>query len=207
MNDLFDDVSSSLEPIPMPDADVRFAHAFYRPPQSTRMLERLIEEIAWQQETIVLWGKEHWQPRLSAWYGDAGCAYSYSGRRFEPLPWNDTLLQIKQDIELATSHRFNSVLLNLYRDEHDSMGWHSDDEPELGAQPVIASLSLGATRTFRFRHRRKKTVKPLALALTDGSLLVMAGDTQRCWRHAVDKQKEPAGVRVNLTFRTILPAR
>jgi len=191
----------------MVDADVCFAAAFYGPTQTSQYMDALLREIAWRQETIVLWGKVHLQPRLSAWYGDAGCVYSYSGRTFEPHPWSDTLLRIKEDIEQATAHRFNSVLLNLYRDEHDSMGWHSDDESELGPEPVIASLSLGATRTFRLRHRTKKTVKPIALALSGGSLLVMAGTTQRFWRHAVDKERAPVGARINLTFRTIMPLR
>jgi alkylated DNA repair dioxygenase AlkB len=201
---LFED-TQGLQPIPIVDAEVRFAHAFYRAPQSTQYMDKLLHEIAWRQESIVLWGKEHLQPRLSAWYGDPGCAYSYSGRTFEPHPWSDTLLQIKDDIERATAHRFNSVLLNLYRDERDSMGWHSDDEPELGAHPAIASLSLGATRVFKLRHRTKKHIKPIVLALTDGSLLLMTGSTQRFWRHAVDKERESTGARINLTFRTIIP--
>lgn len=206
MIDLFDDPQEWLS-IPMIDADVRFARRFYDPSMARHYMETLTREIAWREETIILWGKPYRQPRLSAWYGDAGCAYTYSGMRLEPQPWNDTLLQIKEDVERATSHRYNSVLLNLYRDEQDGMGWHSDNEPELGPQPVIASLSLGATRMFRLRHRNRKTAKPVALPLTDGSLLIMAGDTQRCWRHAIDKEHEPTGARINLTFRTILPTR
>lgn len=206
MIELVDDPQEWLS-IPMIEADVRFARRFYGAPMARHYMEALTREITWRQETIVLWGKPYRQPRLSAWYGNAGCAYTYSGMRLEPQPWTDTLLQIKEDIERATSHSYNSVLLNLYRDERDGMGWHSDDEPELGPQPAIASLSLGATRTFGFRHRTRKAVKPLALPLTNGSLLVMAGDTQRYWRHAVDKEREPTGARINLTFRTILPVR
>jgi alkylated DNA repair dioxygenase AlkB len=209
MNDtleLFGDVPM-FESLPMIDADVKFMHAFYRPPLSEQYMGKLLDEIAWRQEKIVLWGQQHLQPRLSAWHGDAGSVYSYSGITLDPHPWTDTLLHIKTDIEHATNQPFNSVLLNLYRNERDSMGWHSDDEPELGNNPVIASLSLGETRIFKFRHRTNKAQKPISLALTDGSLLVMAGATQNFWRHAVDKENEPKGMRINLTFRNILLAK
>ncbi|HJV82965.1 alpha-ketoglutarate-dependent dioxygenase AlkB family protein [Noviherbaspirillum sp.] len=206
MNDSFSlfDGSSAPESIPMPDAQVRFMQAFYRPPVSGELMDRLIHDILWRQETIVLWGKPHLQPRLSAWYGDAGSSYAYSGVLLNPHPWTDTLLHIKQDIEQAAGHRFNSVLLNLYRNEQDSVGWHSDAEPELGSMPVIASLSLGETRTFRFRHKTRKDLKPVSIALTDGSLLLMEGATQKFWQHAIVKEREVRKARINLTFRTIL---
>lgn len=200
---LFDE-RGILEAIPMPDADVRIMPAFYRPPKSEQYLERLLQETRWRQEKIVLWGKEHLQPRLSAWYGDANTRYTYSGVVLTPLPWTDTLLRIREDIEESTGHRFNSVLLNLYRDENDSVGWHSDAEPELGRMPVIASLSLGATRTFRLRNRKRKELKPVSIELGDGSLLLMAGPTQHHWQHTVPKERTARGRRINLTFRTIL---
>lgn len=196
--------SDDIELVPMPDADVRFRPSFYSPPRTTDLLNRLLGEIRWKQETITLWGRQHLQPRLSAWYGDADTMYAYSGVVLDPHPWTDALLRIKRDIEDATGHRFNSVLLNLYRDGNDSVGWHSDAEPELGKMPVIASLSLGETRTFRFRHRCCKEMKPLSIALTDGSLLLMAGPTQRFWQHTVVKERRLCGPRINLTFRTIL---
>ncbi|GAB3554175.1 alpha-ketoglutarate-dependent dioxygenase AlkB [Noviherbaspirillum agri] len=196
--------TGAFEEIAMPDADVRLMPAFYCKPLSEQYLHQLLDEIAWRQEKIVLWGKGHLQPRLSAWYGDAHSRYSYSGVALTPLPWTDTLLRIKEDIEHATGHRFNSVLLNLYRDEHDSVGWHSDAEPELGKMPVIASLSLGATRVFRLRHRTRKDLKPVSIELNDGSLLLMAGTTQRFWQHAVPKERSACSRRINLTFRTIL---
>ncbi|HEY0845525.1 MAG TPA: alpha-ketoglutarate-dependent dioxygenase AlkB [Noviherbaspirillum sp.] len=199
---LFD--ADAIESIPMADATVRFRPAFYQPPQTDDLLSRLHQETAWKQETITLWGKQHLQPRLSAWYGDADTMYAYSGVTLHPHPWTDMLLRIKSDIENATGHRFNSVLLTLYRDENDSVGWHSDAEPELGAMPVIASLSLGETRVFRFRHRTRKELKPISLDLTDGSLLLMEGPTQRFWQHAVVKERRACGPRINLTFRTIL---
>lgn len=196
--------SDVIERIPLPDADVQFRPSFYGSPQSEDFLNRLLAETCWKQEAITLWGKQHLQPRLSAWYGDADTMYAYSGVVLNPHPWTDTLLQIRRDIEEATGHRFNSVLLNLYRDENDSVGWHSDAEPELGSMPVIASLSLGETRTFRFRHKSRKELKPISLELTDGSLLLMAGPTQRFWQHTLVKERRPCGPRINLTFRTIL---
>lgn len=195
--------SSTPETIPMQDAQVRFMQAFYRQPLSGELMERLLSEICWRQETIILWGKEHLQPRLSAWYGDAGSRYTYSGVMLDPHPWSDTLLRIRRDIENATGHHFNSVLLNLYRNEHDSVGWHSDAEPELGNAPAIASLSLGETRMFRLRHRKRKDMQQVSIALTDGSLLLMEGTTQRFWQHAVMKEKDARQPRINLTFRTI----
>jgi len=195
--------SAALQPIPMADAEVSFMHGFYRRPLTDELLAVLTCEIAWRQETIVLWGKEYLQPRLSAWYGDADADYSYSGMTLRPLPWTAALQRIKRDVESATGCSFNSVLLNLYRDERDSVGWHSDDEAAFGKRPAIASLSLGETRSFRFRHRRRKEQKKIALQLIDGSLLLMAGTTQRYWQHTIEKERGPLGPRINLTFRTI----
>jgi len=200
---LFND-AAGLEPVPMIDADVRLMRTFYRAPVTSEFLCRLMDETPWRQETITLWGKTHLQPRLSAWYGDAGSNYAYSGVVLHPLPWTDTLLSIKSDIEKLTSSRFNSVLINLYRNEQDSVGWHSDAEPELGSQPVIASLSLGEMRTFRMRHKSRKEEKPIGIELHDGDLLLMKGVTQQFWQHAVAKERAPCGPRINLTFRTIL---
>lgn len=202
MDALFD-TPGGWETIPAPDADLRVLPVFYRKPDTDAFMQRLLDETPWQQEIITLWGKQHLQPRLSAWYGDPGSGYSYSGVVLAPHPWTETLLRIKADVETATDNRFNSVLLNLYRDENDSVGWHSDAEPELGNCPVIASLSLGESRTFRLRHRSRKDLKPLLLDLSDGSLLLMAGKTQHCWQHAVMKERQARGPRINLTFRLI----
>jgi alkylated DNA repair dioxygenase AlkB len=206
--DLFDDqqapTSTTPEPIPMVDADVRFVQGFYRQPLSMQYMNSLLDEIQWREEKIRLWGKEYLQPRLSAWYGNDGSRYAYSGIVLDPHPWTALLLRIKQDIEHASGHRFNSVLLNLYRNEADSVGWHSDSEAELGETPVIASLSLGETRTFKLRHKTRKDLKPVAIELTDGSLLLMGGATQNCWQHAVNKQRDRCGQRINLTFRNIV---
>jgi alkylated DNA repair dioxygenase AlkB len=203
---LFED-AATFEPIPLADADLKLMQAFYRPPLSEQYKNALLEEVTWSQEKIVIGGAERLQPRLSAWYGDEGKDYTYSGITLEPHPWSPTLLRIKEDIEAATGERFNSVLVNLYRDERDSVGWHSDNERELGSNPVIASLSLGETRTFKFKHKTRKDLKTLSLPLTDGSLLLMAGTTQKFWRHAVDKEREAKRQRINLTFRNVLSAR
>jgi alkylated DNA repair dioxygenase AlkB len=196
----------AFETIPLVDADLRLMTAFYLAPLSQQYKNALLNEVSWSQEKIIIGGAERLQPRLSAWYGDEGKDYTYSGITLEPHPWSLTLLRIKEDIEAATGHRFNSVLVNLYRNERDSVGWHSDNERELGSNPVIASLSLGETRTFRFRHKTRKDLKTLSLPLADGSLLLMAGTTQKFWRHAVDKEKEVKGQRINLTFRNVLSA-
>ncbi|MES2071772.1 MAG: alpha-ketoglutarate-dependent dioxygenase AlkB [Pseudomonadota bacterium] len=193
----------SLEAIPLPDADVSFARAFYPADVAARYLDILLKDTDWRREKIRVWGKEHWQPRLTAWHGDVGSNYSYSGLTLERKPWTPTLLEIKHDIEALSGHRFNSVLLNLYRDENDSVGWHSDNEAELGPNPVIASLSLGQTRTFKMKHRNRPELKTTSIELTHGSLLLMAGTTQRFWQHAVDKERLHMDPRINLTFRYI----
>ena len=201
-SDLFDQ-KRELESICMIDADLKFIRSFFPRSQADRIFEVLLKETPWRQDPIKVWGKLYLQPRLSAWYGDAETLYSYSRIRLEPLAWTATLLAIKADIEEISGTRFNSVLINQYRDQQDSVGWHSDDEPELGRAPVIASLSLGETRTFKLKHKTSKHEKPRAIDLPHGSLLLMAGATQRCWLHAIEKERSPKQPRINLTFRTI----
>jgi alkylated DNA repair dioxygenase AlkB len=167
------------------------------------VLQELIEDTPWRVESVVLWGRRYPQPRLTAWYGDQDARYVYSGIELDPLPWTPRLLAIKASVEQATGSRFNSVLLNYYRNERDSMGMHSDDEPELGALPVIASLSFGDARTLVFRHRSDRSRKPIRIELGDGSLLLMRGATQRNWKHGIAKERRPRGARINLTFRHI----
>ena len=171
---------------------------------AARLFERLRHDAAWREEHIVLFGQRRKVPRLVAWYGDPGASYAYSGVRHEPLPWIPPLEEIREHVEGLSSFTFNSVLANLYRDGNDGMGWHADDEPELGRDPVIASVSLGATRRFRMRHRRRRDLT-VDLDLEHGSLLMMAGATQHHWVHAVPKTRRPVGERINLTFRRILP--
>lgn len=187
----------------MQDAEVYYLHhlPLAQPPHI--VMSELIDEVRWRAENIVVWGRTYPQPRLIAWYGDVGMNYTYSGIQLVPLPWTETLLDIKSRVEGATHMDFNSVLLNYYRDQRDSMGLHSDDEPELGERPILASLSLGEERIFILKHKRAKALKPVRLKLASGSLLLMRGETQRYWKHGIDKETRPCGPRVNLTFRRI----
>lgn len=195
--DLFQE--TRLTPFPLDDGALAVLPQLPLRLSNADILARLIAETDWRAESIVLWGKLHPQPRLTAWHGEA--AYTYSGLRLEPLPFTPLLLELKQAVEAASGHRFNSVLLNYYRNERDSMGMHSDDETELGPQPVIASLSFGASRTFILRH--KGTKQTLKLGLNDGTLIVMSGNTQKHWLHGINKSARLIGPRVNLTFRYI----
>jgi alkylated DNA repair dioxygenase AlkB len=196
--DLFD-ATTGLTPIPIEDGTLAFQQLLALPLPPEQVLARLMAATDWRAESITLWGKTHPQPRLMAWHGEA--RYRYSGMTLEPQPFTALQLEIKAAVELATGRRYNSVLLNYYRDERDSMGFHSDDEPELGPEPAIASVSFGAARTFILKHKRlPRTVK---LALGNGSLLLMAGTLQRHWRHGINKERTPCGPRINLTFRNI----
>jgi alkylated DNA repair dioxygenase AlkB len=158
--------------------------------------------IRWKQDRMKLYGKSIPLPRLTAWYGDRGAAYTYSGIKSEPNPWTDGLLHIKQRIEKAVDSTFNCVLLNWYRDGRDSLSWHADDEKELGSDPVIASANFGATRDFQLRHNSDPDLK-ITIPLEHGTLLVMRGALQRHWKHAVPKRANVSGSRFNLTFRNI----
>jgi alkylated DNA repair dioxygenase AlkB len=196
--------SLGFERIPMPDAEVFYLDRLELAQSDAEVLRALIAEVPWRSEEVAMWGRQIPQPRLTAWHGDAGSVYAYSGIELHPVPWTPLLVDIKTRIASATGSTFNSVLLNYYRDNRDSIGFHSDDEPELGEQPVIASLSLGEERTFILKHKRSKAIEPVRLRLASGSLLLMKGDTQRYWRHGILKESRPCGPRVNLTFRTIV---
>jgi len=196
--DLFSD-ETGLQAIPIEDGELALLHQLPLPLSNAEVFARLLQETAWRQDSVVVYGKRHLQPRLTAWYGEA--SYTYSGLRLEPLPMTPLLAQLRSAVETATGHRYNSVLLNHYRNGADSMGMHSDDEPELGAQPVIASLSYGATRTFILRHKQSK--RSFKLDLADGNLLLMAGSLQENWLHGINKTAKPIGPRLNLTFRYI----
>ncbi|MDP3672447.1 MAG: alpha-ketoglutarate-dependent dioxygenase AlkB [Telluria sp.] len=192
--------SNILRPIPLEDGELALLEQLELSLGNAEVLARLIDETAWRAELVTVWGKQHRQPRLTAWHGAA--RYTYAGLTLEPLPFTCLQQEIKAAVEQASGRRFNSVLLNYYRDERDSMGMHSDAEPELGPEPAIASVSFGATRTFILKHKRnKQTVK---LNLTDGSLLLMTGQTQKNWLHGINKEAKAKGPRVNLTFRYIV---
>jgi alkylated DNA repair dioxygenase AlkB len=195
-----------LTPLPLPDADLAFDPCWLAPRDADALLAALHATVAWEVHRIRLFGREHPAPRLSCWIGDAGASYRYSGSRFEPHPWPAVLQPVRERLRRELGIDFNSVLANRYRDGRDAMGWHSDDEAELGPAPVVASVSLGATRRFVLGHRREPARK-LALELPHGSLLVMAGATQRGYRHALPRTARPVGERINLTFRRIAPAR
>ncbi|MBD2579818.1 alpha-ketoglutarate-dependent dioxygenase AlkB [Oscillatoria sp. FACHB-1406] len=184
------------------DGEVILYKDFFNLDERDRLFQALYSEIIWQQETIQLFGKKYQVPRLIAWYGDRDKVYTYSGIAHTPQAWNSTLFLIKNRLETLLRAKFNSVLLNLYRDGQDSMAWHSDDEPELGKNPTIASVSFGATRRFSLKHKHIKERK-VELELSSGSLLLMQGETQHYWKHQIPKTKKPVGARINLTFRTI----
>ncbi|MFD0930764.1 alpha-ketoglutarate-dependent dioxygenase AlkB family protein [Methylophilus glucosoxydans] len=201
--DLFESPSELIK-IPMSDGDLYSLQSLKFDCSNEDLLSRLILETPWREEKITVWGKTFIQPRLIAWYGDKGKNYTYSGNKFEPLAWTPLLLSIKKKIEEVCKKNFNSVLLNYYRSGLDSLGFHSDDEPELGENPSIASLSLGETRTFIFKHKKNKSIAPMKIYLTDESLIVMDGDIQKNWIHGIPKEPLKLGARVNLTFRYIL---
>jgi len=193
------DSGTELTIIPIEDGELSWLPQLPMPISNAEIVVRLLDETPWRADTVVVYGKRYLQPRLTAWYGEA--SYTYSGLTLQPLPLTPLLEQLRAAVEQATGRRYNSVLLNYYRDGADSMGMHSDDEPELGPRPVIASLSYGATRTFILRHKRsKRTVK---LDLTDGSLLLMAGALQANWLHGINKTARLVGPRLNLTFRFV----
>jgi alkylated DNA repair dioxygenase AlkB len=171
------------------------------PARAAQIFGTLLEEIDWKQRAIRIFGREVLQPRLTAWYGDA--SYTYSGVTLAPLPWTLPLSELRDQLIAEVGECFNSVLCNMYRTGADSMGLHSDDEKELGPRPVIASVSLGASRRFVLRHKRRKAL-PVTVELTPGSLLVMGGTAQAFWKHAVPKDPGTTGPRINLTFRRIL---
>lgn len=199
--------------------DVKLYRQWLSAQEADKYFEQLRAEIQWQQSPIRIQGKQLFIPRLNAWYGDADCHYAYSGIRFAPLPWSPTLLTIKTQLEdfltkqgtsLVPGNKpvaFNSVLANLYRNGQDSVAWHADDELELGARPLIASISLGAVRRFSMKPKASVgeglLLQPLDMELPHGSLLVMAGATQQNWLHQVAKTRRIDQARINLTFRWI----
>ena len=182
----------------MPDAEVRLYEAVFAPAEAAICFEALRSGLDLQQATITLFGRPIKSPRLSAWYGDA--PYTYSGLTWPARPWPGMLRDIKARVEHLAGMACNGVLANLYRDGRDSMGWHADDEHELGPDPVIASVVFGASRRFQFRRKDDKSIK-LQVPLNDGDVLVMGAGTQMHWQHAVPKTKMPVGERINLTFR------
>jgi alkylated DNA repair dioxygenase AlkB len=195
-----------LPRLPLAGADLHYDASAWPAAAADARFAELQREIPWERHRLVLFGRTVEAPRLSCWIGDADATYVYSRTRFEARPWTPAVAALRDELEARLGLRFNSVLANLYRDGRDSMGWHSDDEPELGAEPVIASLSFGAVRTFRLRSRATREAA-LSIELAHGSLLVMAGGTQRRYQHALPKRAGVAEARINLTFRRIRTGR
>jgi alkylated DNA repair dioxygenase AlkB len=194
MFDLFDDT-------PQPEID--WHPGWLAPDVATELLARIVAETAWQQDRIRTPAGWIPLPRLTAWQGEPDAVYVYSGIRNLPQPWSPAVAELRDAVDAACGVRFNSVLLNRYRNGTDSMGWHADNERELGGEPVIASVSLGATRRFDLRHNATGLMR--SFQLTSGSLLVMRGQTQALWKHRVPKESGVGGERVNLTFRIVTP--
>ncbi|WP_101759586.1 alpha-ketoglutarate-dependent dioxygenase AlkB [Oceanicoccus sp. KOV_DT_Chl] len=186
----------------LPDAELHYTDNFIA--EQALIYQQLLAQLEWRQDTIKMYGRRVKIPRLNAWYGDVDAHYGYSGLALQPRPWQPLLLALKQQLEDFTGEQFNSVLANYYRDGNDSVAWHSDDEKELGVNPVIASLSFGASRQFSLRHKSLKQFAPIHIDLAGGSLLLMAGTTQRYWQHQVAKTSGQVGARINLTFRRIV---
>ncbi|UMY67229.1 alpha-ketoglutarate-dependent dioxygenase AlkB [Flavobacterium sp. HJ-32-4] len=184
------------------DAEVTYYPSFFTHDKADELFSFLLENTAWQQDDIVVFGKSHPQPRLTALYGNEGKPYAYSNIVMHPHAWTPALMFIKEAVEQVCADRFTTVLLNLYRDGRDSNGWHADNERELGRDPLIASVSLGAERMFHLRHNQDAS-QALKLRLEHGSLLLMGGTTQHFWKHQIPKTARPTGPRINLTFRIL----
>lgn len=201
LTDLFD-TEQSCHQLELADADIKYYPCFIPHDQADDYFNLLFKELNWQQETINVYGRQYPTPRLSAWYADAEKKYQYSGLVKSGMPWIPLLLEIREKISEVCPAPFNSVLANLYRDQNDGVGWHSDDEVELGKNPVIASLSLGQVRNFHLKHTSNKQLKQ-TIELAHGSLLVMQGPTQHHWLHQVPKSSRAMSERINLTFRVV----
>lgn len=200
----FSETGRDATPIELKDASLTYFPQAFSADEADALLDYCLLSLPWRQDSLTIAGKRVAIPRLQNWFGDPDAHYAYSGLALTPLPWTAQILQIRDRAEVIAGWSFNAVLANYYRNGRDSVGWHSDDEKELGPQPVIASVSLGATRVFEMKHRRDKSIKTLRLPLTHGSVLVMKGGTQQFWWHQLPKDEEITEPRVNLTFRKIL---
>ena len=194
-------VSEPLK-IKLPNAEIEYTPAFFNLEESSRLFEAIYHETNWIEENIRVYGKVYKQPRLTAFFASNHKAYGYSNISMSPQPFSPIVNAMRLKIEKKTKMTFSSCLLNLYRNGQDSNGWHSDDEKELGKNPVIASVSLGAERIFHLKHRKIKKLKH-KLTLQNGSLLLMSGETQHHWHHQIPKTKKMIDKRINLTFRLI----
>lgn len=184
------------------DAQLRYEPHFLSSDAADRLFKQLLAQVKWKEDHIRIFGKTYLQPRLTALFGEQGKSYTYSGIQMHPTAFTPGLLGLKNKIEDLSGNHFTTCLLNLYRDGQDSNGWHADNEKELGNQPFIASVSLGATRAFHLKHREDKSLR-FRMQLEHGSLLLMGGGMQESWLHQIPKTRKPVGQRINLTFRKI----
>ncbi|MFT4582711.1 MAG: alkylated DNA repair dioxygenase AlkB [Gammaproteobacteria bacterium] len=203
---LFEEPNGDVRRIAILDAELTYYRQAFSLDESTQFTRDLMANTPWRQDEIKIHGRAIPLPRLQAWYSDEGAALSYSGMHVEALRWTDELKSIGQRIKALSGLEFNGVLLNCYRDGHDHVGWHSDDESEFGPNPIIASVSFGAARDFILKHRFRRDEKPVKILLEAGSLLVMGRNVQTHWQHQLPKRKRIAEPRLNLTFRNICPA-
>ena len=195
---LFDDEPIELLPV---DPSAAFHEAAFAEDEARSLFESLREEIPWEQRQVRMFGKWIDQPRLVAWFGDPDAPYSYSGLTLDPHPWTPAVDVCRRRCEALAGVSFNSGLANLYRTGQDTVGWHSDDEPELGDEPIIASVSFGATRRFDLRH--KSGAPTVKVDLVPGSVVIMSGRCQSHWKHQVARTKRVDAPRINLTFRRL----
>jgi len=184
------------------DLKIRIEQVFFTSAESNALLESFISKLPWESMTIKMFGRDTKIPRLQCWIGDEGCEYRYSGKQLNRQIWNQDLTMIRKKIFKELKIDFNSVLANYYRDGKDSMGWHSDDEKELGPNPTIASISFGSERDLVFRNKISK--KTLTIPQTNGCLILIDGETQKNWQHSIKKTQKVIGPRINLTFRNII---
>ena len=202
MIDLFNNDPNSYSKIDLVNADISLYSNLFSPKEADNFFEILKKNIVWKQEKIKVFNEIHDIPRLTAWYGEPNKTYVYSGIEVKSSPWTQPLLQIKEKIESVSNIQFNSVLLNFYRSGADGVSWHSDDELELGRNPVIGSVSFGESRPFQLKHKSLENTKQ-KIILEHGSYLLMQGETQHHWLHQIPKSKKKMGERINLTFRVI----
>jgi alkylated DNA repair dioxygenase AlkB len=186
----------------LPDAEIEYFPDYFPLAKANELFQLLQTEIPWQQDTITVFGKTHLQPRLTALFGNEGKPYGYSNIVMQPHHWSPLIMYIKEEVEKVCHENFTTVLVNNYRDGKDSNGWHSDNEKELGRNPIIASISFGAERVFHLKHNTIKEAKQ-NIVLQHGSLMIMKGTTQHFWKHQIPKTTKPIGARINLTFRII----
>ena len=185
------------------DGEAWFYEGLFSPEETGRYFNLLLNNVEWKHQPVKIFGREVLQPRLTAWFADSLKKYRYSGITMDAFEWTKELLEIREKVEKISGSGFNSALLNFYRNGNDSVGWHRDNEKELGPAPVIASVSLGAARKFELRNYSDNSEK-VSILLTDGSLLLMKGNTQKAWEHRLPKSVKQLDARINITFRNIV---